>query len=60
MNTYEIHVTGITGRHLTIQAENQEAAEIEAKREFSALVGTVADSDVEVVDITKTDGEDES
>lgn len=57
MNTYETYVTGVTGRRLTIQAENQKAAEIEALREFTALVG--AESDVEVIDITRTDGEDE-
>lgn len=57
MNTYETYVTGVTGRRLTIQAENQKAAEIEALREFTALVG--AESDVEVIDITRTGGEDE-
>lgn len=57
MNTYETYVTGVTGRRLTIQAENQKAAEIEALREFTALVG--AESNVEVIDITRTDGEDE-
>lgn len=53
MNTYETYVTGVTGRRLTIQAENQKAAEIEALREFTALVG--AESDVEVIDIEKID-----
>ena len=57
MKTYKVHVTGIVGRHLTIQAENQETAEIEAKREFSALVGTVDDGDAEVVDIDRIDDE---
>ena len=57
MKIYKVHVTGIVGRHLTIQAENQEAAEIEAKREFSALVGTVDDGDAEVVDINRMDDE---
>ena len=58
MNTYEAWVTGVTGRRVTIQAENQKAAEIEALREFTALVG--AESNVEVIDITRTDDEDES
>ena len=57
MNTYETYVTGVTGRRLTIQAKNQKAAEIEALQEFTALVG--AESNVEVIDITRTDGEDE-
>lgn len=58
MNTYETWVTGVTGRRLTIQAENQKDAEIEAMRKFTALVDT--DGDVEVVDITRVDdGEDE-
>ena len=51
MNTYEAWVTGVTGRRVTVEAENQEAAEIEAIREFSALVGT--ECDVEVEDIEK-------
>ncbi len=55
MNTYEAYVTGVTGRRLSIQAENQKAAEIEALREFTALVG--ADDNVEVVDITRVDDE---
>ena len=57
MNTYEAWVTGVTGRHVTVEAENQEAAEIEAMREFTELVG--AESDVEVIDIKRID-EDES
>ena len=55
MNTYEAFVTGVTGRHVTVQAENQEAAEIEAMREFTALVG--ADCDVEVIDIEQVENE---
>ena len=59
MNTYEAWVTGVTGRRVTVEAENQEAAEIEAMREFTELVG--AESDVEVIDITRIDDdEDES
>ena len=59
MNTYETYVTGVTGRRLTIQAENQKAAEIEALREFTALVG--AESNVEIIDITRIDDDkDES
>tara|TARA_R100000541_G_scaffold7026_1_gene14593 strand:- start:295 stop:468 length:174 start_codon:yes stop_codon:yes gene_type:complete len=57
MNTYEAWVTGVTGRRVTVEAENQEAAEIEAMREFTELVG--AESDVEVIDIERID-EDES
>jgi len=57
MKTYEAYVTGVTGRHVTVQAENQEAGEIEAMREFTALVG--ADCDVEVVDIERIDDEEE-
>ena len=57
MNTYEAWVTGVTGRRVTVEAENQEAAEIEAMREFTELVG--AESDVEVIDIKRID-EDES
>ena len=59
MNTYEAWVTGVTGRRVTVEAKNQEAAEIEAMREFTELVG--AESDVEVIDITRIDDdEDES
>lgn len=57
MNTYEAWVTGVTGRRVTVEAKNQEAAEIEAMREFNELVG--AESDVEVIDITRIDDEDE-
>lgn len=57
MKVYEAWVTGVTGRHVTVEAENQEAAEIEAMREFTELVG--AESDVEVIDIKRID-EDES
>ena len=53
MNTYEAWVTGVTGRRVTVEAENQKAAEIEAMREFTELVG--AESDVEVIDITRID-----
>ena len=59
MNTYEAWVTGVTGRRVTVEAKNQKAAEIEAMREFTELVG--AESDVEVIDITRIDDdEDES
>lgn len=57
MKTYNVHVTGIVGRHLTIQSENQKAAEIAAKREFSALVGAFDDGDAEVMDIDRIDDE---
>ena len=57
MNTYKAFVTGVAlrWRHVTVQAENQEAAEIEAMREFTALVG--ADCDVEVIDIEQVENE---
>jgi|TARA_R110000823_G_scaffold268566_1_gene388459 hypothetical protein len=55
MNTYEAWVTGVTGRRVTVEAENQKAAEIEAMREFTALVG--ADCDVEVIDIEQVEDE---
>jgi len=55
MNTYEVYVTGVTGRRLTIQAENKKTAEIEALREFTALVG--AESNVEVIDIEQVEDE---
>ena len=57
MKTYEAFVTGVIGRHVTVQAKNQEAGEIEAMREFTALVGT--DCDVEVVDIERIDDDEE-
>ena len=53
MNTYEAWVTGVTGRRVTVQAKNQKAAEIEAMREFTELVG--AEEDVEVVDIEQVE-----
>lgn len=56
MNTYEAWVTGVTGRRVTVEAENQKAAEIEAMREFTELVG--AESDVEVIDITRIDNDE--
>jgi hypothetical protein len=49
MNSYDAYVTGMTIRRITVQAENQKAAEAEAMREFMALVGGT--DDVEVVDI---------
>ena len=49
MNSYDAYVTGMTIRRVTVQAENQKAAEAEAMREFTALVGGT--DDVEVVDI---------
>jgi hypothetical protein len=56
--TYEIFVRGVTARHVIVEAENQEAAEIEAKREFSLLVGAFVDSDeleiVKVEELTDT------
>ena len=55
MNTYEAWVTGVTGRRVTVEAENQKAAEIEAMREFTAQVG--ADCDVEVIDIEQVEDE---
>ena len=39
MKTYEIFVRGVTTRIVLVEAENQEAAEIEAMQEFSLLVG---------------------
>ena len=56
MNTYEAWVTGVTGRRVTVEAKNQKAAEIEAMREFTELVG--AESDVEVIDITRIDNDE--
>jgi|TARA_R110000803_G_scaffold140154_1_gene206744 hypothetical protein len=53
MKTFEAWVTGVTGRRVTVQAENQEAAEIEAMREFTELVG--AEDNVEVVDIEQVE-----
>ena len=56
--TYEIFVRGVTTRIVIVEAENQEAAEIEAKREFSLLVGAFVDSDeleiVKVEELTDT------
>ena len=50
--TYEILVRGVTARHVIVEAENQEAAEIEAKQEFSLLVGAFVDSDeLEIVKV---------
>ena len=57
MKQYEAWVTGVTGRRVTVEAKNQEAAEIEAMREFNELVG--AESDVEVIEIKRIDDEDE-
>jgi hypothetical protein len=56
--TYEIFVRGVTTRIVIVEAENQEAAEIEAKQEFSLLVGAFVDSDeleiVKVEELTDT------
>ena len=49
MNTYEAYVYGGTGRGVIVEANSQQEAELEAIREFRALVG--AEGDVEVLDI---------
>jgi hypothetical protein len=51
--TYEILVRGVTARHVIVEAENQEAAEIEALQEFSLLVGAFIGDDVEVVSLVE-------
>ena len=55
MKIYEAWVTGVTGRRVTVEAKNQKAAEIEAMREFTELVG--ADYGVEVIDIKQIEDE---
>ena len=55
MKTYEAYVTGTTSRRVTISALNQKAAEVEARREFTALVA--GESDVEVISIKELEGE---
>jgi len=55
MKIYEAWVTGVTGRRVTVEAKNQKAAEIEAMREFTELVG--AEHDVEVIDIKQIEDE---
>ena len=55
MKTYEAWVTGVTGRRVTVEAKNQKAAEIEAMREFTELVG--AEYGVEVIDIAQVENE---
>jgi hypothetical protein len=55
VNTYEAWVTGVTGRRVTVQAKNQKAAEIEAMREFTELVG--AEFGVEVINIEQVEDE---
>ena len=57
MNSYDAYVTGMTIRRITVQAENQKAAEAEAMREFMALVGGT--DDVEVVDIEIINDDDD-
>lgn len=49
MKTYEAYVIGGTSRRVIIEAKNLVEAELEAIREFTALVG--AEGHVEVVDI---------
>ena len=57
MNSYDAYVTGMTIRRITVQAENQKAAEAEAMREFMALVGGTGD--VEIVDIEIINDDDD-
>jgi|TARA_R110000796_G_scaffold137570_1_gene253698 hypothetical protein len=57
MNSYDAYVTGMTIRRITVQAENQKAAEAEAMREFMALVGGT--EDVEIVDIEIINDDDD-
>lgn len=49
MLTYEAYVYGGTGRSVIIGANNEQEAELEAIREFRALVG--AEGEVEVLHI---------
>ena len=49
MNTYEAYVYGGTSRSILVEANSQQEAELEAIREFRALVG--AEGDVQVLDI---------
>jgi hypothetical protein len=49
MKTYEAYVFGGTSRRVIVEANTQKEAELEAMREFKALVG--AEGDVEIVDI---------
>lgn len=49
MKTYEAYVSCKIGRSVIVEAHSEEEAELEAAREFKALVG--AERDVEVVDI---------
>jgi hypothetical protein len=49
MKHYEAYVYGGTSRSILVEANSQQEAELEAIREFKALVG--AEGDVEVLDI---------
>ena len=49
MKTFEAYVFGGIGRKVLIEADTQKEAELEAMREFKALVG--AEGDVEVLEI---------
>ena len=49
MKTYEAYVSGGTSRRVIVEAKNQVEAELEAIREFTAIVG--AEGHVEVMDI---------
>lgn len=49
MKHYEACVYGGTSRSVIVEANSQQEAELEAIREFKALVG--AEGDVEVLDI---------
>ena len=53
MKVYEAWVTGVVSRRVTVEAKNQEVAEIKAMSEFSALVGSDMDSNVEVVNLER-------
>ena len=57
MKVYEAWVEGLTGRRVTVEAENQEIAEIKAMSKFHALVG--AGCNFEIFNLEKID-DDES
>ncbi len=55
MKTYEAYVFGGTSRRVIVEAANEKEAELEAIREFTALVGAEGTVEIESIELINED-----